>query len=148
MDYKAWKFGPVAEDIFNNVEHIENSTLNSFIVVEKGVSVFLEENDTKIIKPKKIFDNGKFNNYEMKLMDKVIKKYGKFSGKKLVNLLHKEGSLWDKAVKELELSFKLHNGKSNHILELSNLLKDDEPKQFTYQIAFEALQFQQDLLNA
>lgn len=147
LDYKAWKFGPVAEDIYNDVEHIENSTLNNFIVVEKEISTFSEENDTKIIKPKKLFDNSKFNNYEMKLIDKVIKKYGKLTAKKLVNLLHKEGSLWHKEVSKLELSFRLHNGKSNHVLELSNLLENDETKQFTYQTAFEALQFQQDLLN-
>ncbi len=147
LDYKAWQFGPVAEDIFNDVEHIENSTLNNFIIVEKEISTFSEENDTKIIKPKKLFDDSKFNNYEMKLIDKVIKKYGKLSTKKLVNLLHKEGTLWHKEVSKLALSFKLHNGKSNHILELSNLLENDAMKQFTYQTAFEALQFQQDLLN-
>lgn len=61
LEYKAWQFGLVAEDIFNDVEHIANSTLNSFIIVEKGISTFAEENDTKIIKPKKEFDKERVN---------------------------------------------------------------------------------------
>ena len=78
-------------------------------------------------------------------MDRIVSEFGKFSVEKLISYLHKEGSLWDKVVKEnnLEFVFDLQGGsKSDYYVPLVDLLKGDEQKQMVYRSAYNSLDFQ------
>ncbi|TAD97203.1 MAG: DUF4065 domain-containing protein [Bacteroidetes bacterium] len=141
LEYKAWKYGPVAEDIFESIGNTEKSPFSDFIYAEKVCS------NTNQIKAKKDFDDGEFDLYEMKLINRILDEYGHFSASELVALLHKEDSFWHKEVSnhQLDLSFQLQNDRSNHVLELTQLLANDPIKQFAYKSAFDSLEFQQSL---
>jgi uncharacterized phage-associated protein len=141
LEYKAWVHGPVAEEIFDNVNNIENSPFKEYISVEKP-----EKNNSLLIANKK-FDDGEFSDAEMDLIDKIIKEYGNFSATELVDLLHQENTLWHRAVNthNLDTVFALQNGKSNCVLEFATLLADDKMKQGIYKAAFDALEFHQSL---
>jgi uncharacterized phage-associated protein len=141
LEYKAWMHGPVAEEIFDNVNNIENSPFKEYIAIEKPT-----KNNSIIIANKK-FDDGEFSDAEMDLIDTIIKQYGNYSATELTDLLHKENTLWHKVVNthNLDLVFALQSGKSNYVLELANLLADDKKKQVVYKTAFDALEFQQSL---
>ncbi len=141
LEYKAWVHGPVAEDIFDNVNNIENSPFKEYISVEKP-----SKNNSIIIANKK-FDDGEFSDAEMNLIDTIIKEYGNYSGNKLEELLHQKDTLWHRTVNthNLDLLFSLQNGKSNYVLELATLLDGDKMKQSIYKAAFDALEFHQSL---
>jgi uncharacterized phage-associated protein len=141
LEYKAWQFGPVAEEIFDNVNNIENSPFKEYISVEKPA-----KNNSIIIANKK-FDDGEFSDAEMDLIDTVIKQYGNYSATELIDLLHQKDTLWHRAVNthNLDKVFELQNGKSNCGLEFVTLLADDKMKQVVYKTAFDALEFHQSL---
>ena len=90
LEYKVWEMRPVAVDVYNEVQHLKQSTLSSFISVERKQAFDYE---TTIIKPMKSFDDGEFNDYEMELIDRIIEKYGSMLAKNLVDILHKEDTL-------------------------------------------------------
>ncbi|TAH18478.1 MAG: DUF4065 domain-containing protein [Cytophagales bacterium] len=146
LEYKVWEMGPVAVDIYNEVQHLKHSTLSSFISVERKKSFDYE---TTIIKPLKSFDDSEFNDYEVELIDRIIEKYGNMPAKNLIDILHKEDTLWHKNVikNELKFAFSLYNRRSNVVIELADLIADNDMKLIAYKSAVNALEFQTQLAN-
>jgi uncharacterized phage-associated protein len=146
LEYKVWEMGPVAVDIYNEVQHLKYSTLSSFISVERKKSFDYE---TTIIKPNKSFDDSEFNDYEVELIDRIIEKYGSMPAKNLIDILHKEDTLWHKNVikNELKFAFSLYNRRSNVVIELADLIADNDLKLIAYKSAVNALEFQTQLAN-
>lgn len=146
LEYKVWEMGPVAVDVYNEVQHLKQSTLSSFISVERKPAFDYE---TTIIKAIKNFDDSEFNDYEMELIDRIIKKYGSMLAKNLVDILHKEDTLWHKNVikNELKFAFSLYNKRSNVVIELADLIADNDLKLIAYKSAVNALEFQTQLAN-
>jgi uncharacterized phage-associated protein len=154
LEYKAWEKGPVAESVYDelryNIHNINSeSDFSKFIAVKKVENPVANEFESFLISPVVSFTDDEFSDYELQLLDRVIEKYGKYSGKELINILHEEGSLWHRVVKEnnLELEFALKQRKSDCTIPFTVLIKDDELKQMAFRSAFDSLQFERSLID-
>lgn len=146
LDYKAWKNGPVPEDLhselrykINNVNY--NSPFSNFVKVEKVTNPVTPEMESFIISSISEFNDDEFSDYDVSLLDRIIEKYGNLSGNDLITILHKEGSLWDTVVKEndLDLAFKLRGNKSDFSIPFTKLLHGNELKQIAYKSAYSSI---------
>lgn len=146
LEYKVWEMGPVAVDIYNEIQHLETSTLSAYVRTEKRQTFDYE---TTVIKPIKEFNDSEFNDYEIELFDRIIAKYAHLSAKSVIDLLHQEGSLWHQNVlkNELQFAFSVYNKRSNVVIELADLVSDDELKLTAYKSAVNALEFKTQLQN-
>jgi len=154
LDYKVWKFGPVPESIYEEINSVKKencscSPLFEYINAEKVQNPFEEEKDAILIKSKDgiSFNKFLFSNYELGLLNDISKKYKNFTSKQLVDILHSEGSLWDQIVKsnDIEFSFELNDNRSNFSIDFTKLLKDDPDKQEVYKSANNSLKFERTL---
>jgi uncharacterized phage-associated protein len=146
--------GPVAEELYNELRYdqslLQNGepiNLDNFIETQKTDSF---NNQTQIvIRPKGRFHLDELSSYEKELIDNVIDRFGTYTAKQLIQLLHEENTLWHKHVSEndLELNFKVYGKKSNHTIDFSELIKDDPIKQLAAQSAFESMQMQEGIDN-
>jgi uncharacterized phage-associated protein len=154
LDYKVWEMGPVAEELYNELRYDqsilqngETINLEGFIETEK-IDGFNGQTQI-IIRPKGNPSLGDFSLYEKELIDNVIDRFGTYTAKQLINLLHEENTLWHKYVSDndLKLNFKVYGKKSNHIIDFAELIKDDPIKQMAAQSAFESMQMQGEIDN-
>lgn len=153
FDYKVWKNGPVAEELYNElkydqslVQNGEKVNLETFIETQKEDK---GEQTHVYILPKGKFDLSAFSYFETELIDNIIDRFGTYTASQLIDLLHKSNTLWHKSVENnnLSLNFKVYGSKSNHTIDFSELIKDDPIKQMAAQSAFESMQLQEDLEN-
>jgi uncharacterized phage-associated protein len=152
LDHKIWKFGPVAEEIYDEIKYKKFESfngnqfnLNQYIAFENTQNPINEERDSILIKTKG--DNIKeeiFSDYEIDLLKRVLKEYGKYSRRELKDMLHKEDSLWNQCVKKEKIQFSigLNGYRSNYSIDFTSLLKDDYYKQQAYKSALASLTFQ------
>ena len=139
LPYNVWKMGPVPTGIYYDLTLNNTEYLSEFVEAKPGVKAKGIE-----ITPKKAFEDAEFSDFEMELIDRIITKYGHLNSKELVELLHKEDSLWHKIVKEqgLEKKFELEETKTSpFVIELSYKIKNDPYKLHLYQTVKESLQF-------
>jgi uncharacterized phage-associated protein len=154
LDYKVWEMGPVAEELYNELRYdqslLQNGepiNLESFIQTEK-VEVPGRQSQI-IIHAKGKYSLEEFSPYETELIDNVIDRFGTYTAKQLINLLHEENTLWHKYVtdNDLKLNFQVYGKKSNHTIDFAELIKDDPIKQLAAQSAFESMQMQDEMDN-
>jgi uncharacterized phage-associated protein len=154
LDYKVWEMGPVAEELYNELRYdqsiLQNGepiNLESFIQTEKVEG--LGGQSQIIIHPKGHYTLDEFSPYETELIDNVIDRFGTYTAKQLINLLHEENTLWHKYVTDngLKLNFQVYGKKSNHTIDFAELIKDDPIKQLAAQSAFESMQMQDEMDN-
>lgn len=154
LDYKAWEMGPVAEELYNElrydqslVQNGEPLTLEAFISTEKKASAEGQQQIT--IHPKGNFDMGHFSSFEKELIENITDRFGSYTAKELIHLLHEKNTLWHKCVSDnnLGLNFKMYGKKSNHTIDFSELIKDNPVLQMQAQSAFESMQFQDEIDN-
>lgn len=154
LDYKVWENGPVAHELYDELKYgrkivqgtIEYS-LDEFIDVIKihNTSRLQEE---VFLKNKSIPDLSEFCEVEIELIDKVLKKYGNKNATQLIDLLHKEGTLWFNTVKEQKIDFKLNQSKKTDVsLNFANIIQDNEFLQMASASAYEALSFKEEITN-
>ena len=154
LDYKVWEMGPVAEELYNELRYdqsiLQNGeaiNLEGFIRTEKSEG---SGGQTQIIiHPQNHYDLGEFSLYEMELIDNVIDRFGTYTAKQLISLLHEENTLWHKYVSDnnLKLNFQVYGKKSNYTIDFAELIKDDPLKQLAAQSAFESMQMQDEMDN-
>ncbi len=155
LNYQAWQHGPVANDIYEEIRserhHVhaahEISTLD-FIKTDTSYNKKRKQNET-FLTAKIDFNDEIFSDYEIQLFQRIIEKYGRLTSNELIELLHKEGSLWDKVVKENNLykDFELLSGKSEHSIPLYSLNEGDIMKRMAFKSAYESLEFQEQLIS-
>jgi uncharacterized phage-associated protein len=123
LDYRVWKMGPVAFDVYADLRHNNSQELSYFAEAKSG------DGDWKLIESNNKFDDSEFSDYEMNLIDRVINEYGYLKKEGLIDLLHEEGSLWKKVVDEKSLgkTFETENT-SPYKIEFSKLLVNDPLK--------------------
>lgn len=147
LDYKVWKLGPVPELVYNELSTKNNDETR--LELEKYINVKREEKNIKgddklctYLLPKDNFDDQIFSDYEIELFDRIIQKFGKMNSEQIIEILHQEGTLWDKKVKEENLreTFEILDGKSNVSIEFTDLVKD-ALKRLAYKSAYEAFSF-------
>jgi uncharacterized phage-associated protein len=89
LDYKVWKFGPVANDLFVELSD-SPSMLKSYIDKKR-------EGDQVYIIPKKGFDDDEFTQKEIELMNFVVERFGTLGRAELIDITHKKHSPWHNA---------------------------------------------------
>lgn len=137
LEYKVWQIGPVNVDIYLELSSGPN-LLKDFIKLH-----YLEHGECYIT-PKKKFHDGEFSDNEIGLLEIVIKSYGHFSAKKLVELCHRQSTLWYQIAKEKGVLELFENGRLNitdFIIQLSEYIKDDKIKLSIYNDHKEFLNF-------
>ncbi|HLP55848.1 MAG TPA: Panacea domain-containing protein [Fluviicola sp.] len=98
LRYKVWKMGPVANKIHANLTFEDGSFFSEYIDVE-----YIPEFKGRKIESNNQFDDSEFSDYEMELIDRVIRDYGRLSSSELIELLHENNSLWHQIVVEKNL---------------------------------------------
>lgn len=151
LNYKAWKLGPVPEDIYQKVKsaQLEHQKENGAHAI-KHLTVSARSGalgDGLLLEPAKEFDDSQFSDYDIDTLDAVIKQYGGFNSDKIIELLHQEGTLWHKLVtaNNLEQQFELKNNRSDFIIELTELL-DTDFKKSAFEVAYQSYLMQNELL--
>ncbi|MFD1551718.1 Panacea domain-containing protein [Putridiphycobacter roseus] len=128
LNYKVWKFGPVAVDIFAELSS-SPSILKPFITkldCENG-------NDFKVIVD---FSDDEFSINDLELLNKVSSEFGVKSASELIKYTHRETSLWYKIALEngvLEDLEKERISTTELTIDLSELIKYDERKASIYE---------------
>lgn len=128
LQYKVWKFGPVANDIFVELS-TSPSMLKDFIKIEniKGHAY---------IKSTKEFNDDEFTPREIDLLNSVVEKFGNADAEKLISFTHRKNSPWyNSAVKHdvLELLEKEKISTTEFIIDMSELISYDSRKKSIYE---------------
>lgn len=151
LDYKAWKFGPVPEDVYNKVKQVDNlqklengdGTIYSLKVSDPPADL----PEGLVLNPVKPFNDDEFSDYEIGVLQAVVDKYGKLTSEQLVGMLHQEGTLWHKVVQanNLQQQFELKSNRSDYVIEFTNLL-DTDYKKAAFEVAYQSHLMQQNLM--
>ncbi len=139
LDYNVWQHGPVNTEIYNKLNFNLDDNLFNYISIR-------ENKLGKIITNIEKFQDDEFSDYEIELIDKTVEQYGKLSSNQLIEILHKQGSLWDKIVKEKNLDEKFKFSEVNtspYKINFEDLLKNDSLKHDIYKTSLESINFQQ-----
>nr|DAM82905.1 MAG TPA: Protein of unknown function (DUF4065) [Caudoviricetes sp.]DAN34851.1 MAG TPA: Protein of unknown function (DUF4065) [Caudoviricetes sp.] len=138
LDYKAWQFGPVAPETY--YIKYNKSVFDSFIALCHND---IGEN-TLLLFPKVDFDDSEFSDYDMDIIDSVLKDYGTKSPSQLVNVTHEPGSLWDQTRIQYGIDFSKVT-KTDHSLDFTKLIKDNSLKLQRFHEAKENMLFSKEL---
>jgi len=139
LDYNVWQFGPVAEDVyFSKVEGY-----NKF---SEFVRFCLVSDNKYIIRPVSKFDDSEFSDGDLKIIEKVIEKYGNLNTKQLVDVTHSKNSLWEKTKKTNKVQFSGQNKTSPINLNFTELLAEDGFKKTIYYNTLEIMELKSTLL--
>ena len=134
----AWQFGPVAPETY--YIKYRQSVFDSFVsLYENNIG----ENKLLLF-PKVDFDDSEFSDYEMDIIDDVLKEYGTKSPSQLVNVTHEPGSLWDQTRLQYGIDF-TKTKKTDISLDFTKLIKDDNLKLMKYREAEENMCFSKEL---
>ena len=154
LDYKVWEMGPVAEELYNELRYDQSLMQNGQVI---NLESFIETKKTDgfegqsqiTIYPKGHYDLCEFSTFEKELIENIVDRFGSYTTRQLINLLHEENTLWHKHVTDnnLQLNFKVYGKKSNHTIDFAELIKDDPIIQMAAQSAFESMQLQEELNN-
>jgi uncharacterized phage-associated protein len=87
LEYKVWKFGPVANDIFVELSS-SPSMLKDFIKREAT------EDGRTVITPKTEFVDDEFTQNELDLLDFVVEKFKNSTANELISFTHRKESPW------------------------------------------------------
>jgi uncharacterized phage-associated protein len=156
LDYKVWKNGPVAEELYQELRYNQVLTfgeqrisLNNFLDIEHRTNHKNKEQiDVKLI-PKQASDFSQFSDFEIKIIKLIVEKYGNLTSTQLIDTLHQQGTRWHEIVEQhnLEAHFSLRGNTSDYTIDFIDLIEDDEMLSSSARASFEALSFQENLLN-
>jgi len=130
-EYAVWTNGPVAKYVWRNLQSNGSDDL-SFYAESRKDSVGYK------IKSSNTFNDLYFSEYEMELFDKVINEYGKHNAEVLIEMLHKEESLWSKMVKRFGIDFSANNT-SGYTINFAEKIENDKLKLSIYHSSIESL---------
>ncbi len=124
LEYKVWKFGPVAQEIFIDLSS-EIKLLAPFVKKEKNYII-----------PKGEFNDDEFSDNDIELMDYVIKCYGGKTAKQLIKYTHGPNSLWNNKAKKNGVLTLLESesiASTNYLIDMAELISDDPHKKAIYE---------------
>jgi uncharacterized phage-associated protein len=128
LQYKAWKLGPVAEEIFIELSD-KPFRFGKFIEIQN------EENETFII-PKSDFCDDEFSDNDINLLDDIVKKFNNKTAKQLIYYTHRPNSPWRNATEINRVYDLLEQGYINNteiVIDMSCLVNHDERKKTLYE---------------
>lgn len=151
LDHKVWKYGPVANSIYQEIKHgvkemvnEEVITLDSFVKTRKERTTKRGNSEEIYLAPNSSFNDGLFSDFELKILQNVVKEYGKLTASEIRQKFREENTLWYQIVKknELEKAFETFKNTSNHSIPLYELNNGNFFKEMALKSAYEALHFQ------
>jgi len=134
LEYKVWKFGPVANDIF--VEFSSSPSMLKDFIDRKTT---LDGHDYII--PKQKFVDDEFSQNELDLLDFVITKFKDSTTEDLIAYTHRKNSPWYNAALKnsvLELLESEKISTTDIIIDMSELVEYDERKLGIYKECVES----------
>ena len=116
IPFSAWRMGPVSVDVFEELSD-GPVLLADFVTLQFNVwsserhpsrledgRVVTDEGKANgqgiKVTPSRKFDEDEFSDAELEVMAEVMEKYGDMNSEQLIELTHREGSLWRDTVKE------------------------------------------------
>lgn len=133
LKYCASQSGPVPIDLSNT--HQEKSTLchSDFFTIEAQTPYNI------ILRPGKTFDDSRFSDYDIEILDKVIVTYGKYSAEKILQILHDEYFLWRSILETSSIQNYSEFDDDNFacIIQFADLL-DNELKKSAFDVAYQS----------
>ena len=116
IPYSVWRLGPVSVDVFEELSD-GPVLLADFVTLQFNVwsseshpsslkdgRVVTDESKANgqgiMVKPSREFDEDEFSDAELEVMSEVMEKYGDMNSDQLIELTHREGSLWRETSKE------------------------------------------------
>ena len=141
LDYYVWEKGPVAPEIYS-IKNKENF-FSDYVEAVRSV------NDKIIIKPLFPINNepmgpfGELSEFDLTIINEELAKYGDKSADWLTDQTHLPDTLWTKTKQEHHVVF--HEGKSDCLIELINLIKDNSDLCEIYEDAKWNIDFQAQL---
>ena len=122
LPYEVWQAGPVAKDIY--IDLSDGAVLLSKYVKTELVKLD-DGKDAQYIHPATTFNDEDFSDYEIRLMDEVLKEYGDKTATELVDIVHRENTLWYQIAKEKGLldAFRNHEcNNSNYVIDFTKVM--------------------------
>jgi len=95
IPFSAWRMGPVSVDVFEELS-------DGPVLLADYVTLQFNGQGIKVT-PSCEFDKDEFNDAELEVMHEVMEKYGDMNSEQLIELTHREGSLWRETAKEYGL---------------------------------------------
>jgi uncharacterized phage-associated protein len=144
LRYKVGKMGPVPRKIHANLTFEQANYFSEFIDVEPVP----ELNGRRIISNNK-FDDSEFSDYEIELINRVIRDYGSLSSTELIDFLHTNESLWHKIVVEKNLQPIFDSGEestSPYSIDLKEAINDPFRK-VMFDEMLDNIKFQEELFT-
>ncbi len=113
IPYSVWRLGPVSVDVFEelsdgpvllsdfvtlqfNARCSESLLRNGRVAADEGKA----SGQCIRVVPSRDFDEDEFSDAELEVMREVMEKYGAMNSDQLIELTHREGSLWRETAKE------------------------------------------------
>lgn len=127
LEYKVWKFGPVAQEIF-----VELSSEPSFL---KDKIAHTNTHGHDYITANSAFCDDEFSDNDMELMNRVVSEFGSMNTKQLIDYTHRTSSLWYITAQRNDVLKNLEAGIINTTdiaINLSELASYDERKLAIY----------------
>jgi uncharacterized phage-associated protein len=156
LDYKVWKNGPVAHELYYELRNNQFVTYNespinlsTFIAVQRTQNGKIPNQIDVKINAINTADFNQFSEFEEDIVKLVVSEFGHLNSTQLIDLLHEQGSRWHTIVTKfnLEEHFKVRSNTSDYSIDFVDLIEDDEFLKLAAQSAFESLAFQDNLLN-
>ncbi|MFA8342046.1 MAG: Panacea domain-containing protein [Rhodothermaceae bacterium] len=147
LNYSVWQYGPVAEEVYDDLRHKSpfDQPLRKYVSTEEKINPDTANYECLLLpNSDHTFSDDELSDYEVELVDRIIKEYGSKSATQLVRLLHDNGTLWHTIVirEELKKYFEMYGGRSKNVIEFSDLVEDDPIKKLAMKAAYESLNFQ------
>ena len=92
IPYSVWRLGPVSVDVFEELS-------DGPVLLADFVTLQFNGQGIKVT-PSRKFDEDEFSDAEQEVMHEVMEKYGNMNSEQLIELTHREGSLWRETAKE------------------------------------------------
>lgn len=110
IPYNAWRMGPVSIDVFEELS-------DGPVVLADFISLEFNGQGIKVT-PKHDFCDDEFSDFEIKMMEDVMRKYGSMNSESLIAETHKEGSLWHQTVEEAGLlkDFEMKRASTSYVI--------------------------------
>jgi len=128
LQYKAWKLGPVSEEIFIELSD-KPLRLGKYIDIQNA------ENGT-VIFPKSDFCDDEFSDNDIELLKYVAQKFNAVTARELIEYTHRPNSPWRNITEENNVYDLLESGSiksTDIIIDMSCLVKHDERKKSIFE---------------
>ena len=105
IPFSAWRMGPVSVDVFEELS-------DGPVLLADYVTLQFNGQGIKVT-PSRPFDEDEFSDAELEVMHEVMEKYGDMNSEQLIDLTHREGSLWCETAKEYGLLEDIEQKRAN-----------------------------------